>query len=293
MRRPNPIRVDDRLPPVVRGGIVAAWLAVVSASNCTQYDTDKADVETARAVFVVDTGAAPGAGARYASLEAALDAARERRRKEPSVPIRIEIGAGDHYLDAPLHIGPELSGTARAPTEITAVAGTSPRLLAGRRLELHWTPYRDGIYQAAVSGPVFDRLFVDGRPQVRARYPNLDPAATVLGGYAADALAPSRTARWRNPAGGVLHALHEGRWGGMHVPILGRDADGHLKLGAAVGNNRPSQPHQTYRYVENIFEELDAPGEWYLDGGKPGGAILYYQPPSGIDLSRVEVEAGA
>ena len=36
--------------------------------------------------------------------------------------------------------------------------------------------------------------------------------------------------------------------------------------------------HRTIRFVENIFEELDAPGEWFLDAKT---ATLYYYPPAG------------
>jgi len=43
------------------------------------------------------------------------------------------------------------------------------------------------------------------------------------------------------------------------------------------------------RYVvENVFEALDAPGEWYLD--KPTGT-LYYMPKDGEDMNTVEVIA--
>ena len=43
-------------------------------------------------------------------------------------------------------------------------------------------------------------------------------------------------------------------------------------------NNRPMGMHTEYRFVENIFEELDAPGEWYLDAKTH---TLYFYPPAG------------
>ncbi len=42
-------------------------------------------------------------------------------------------------------------------------------------------------------------------------------------------------------------------------------------------------------FIENVFEELDTPGEWYLDTEKN---ILYYKPAQGMDLSGAKVEAG-
>jgi hypothetical protein len=40
--------------------------------------------------------------------------------------------------------------------------------------------------------------------------------------------------------------------------------------------------------VENIFEELDAPGEWFLNAKTH---TLYFYPPAGLDLARATVEA--
>jgi hypothetical protein len=34
-------------------------------------------------------------------------------------------------------------------------------------------------------------------------------------------------------------------------------------------------------YVENVFEELDAPGEWFLDSRE---GKLYYMPEPGVDF---------
>jgi hypothetical protein len=40
--------------------------------------------------------------------------------------------------------------------------------------------------------------------------------------------------------------------------------------------------------VENIFEELDAPGEWFHDAKT---ATLYYRPAPGVDVRRATFEA--
>ena len=53
-------------------------------------------------------------------------------------------------------------------------------------------------------------------------------------------------------------------------------------------NNRPENGiHHKLRYVENIFEELDAEKEWYLDRDQN---ILYFMPKSGTDLQSANVE---
>jgi hypothetical protein len=224
----------------------------------------------------------------YDGISQALEAARTLRRKYPSAPLRIEIARGDYYENAPMRIGPELSGQERTPTEIVAAKiDVMPRIMAGRRLALQWRPYRDGIWQAAVTGAGFDQMYVDGRREVRARYPNMGVPRNRKSGYAADAISAQRVATWKSPTGGVLHAMHEKRWGDMEIPILGKDAAGRLLLGAAVGNNRPSPPSPNYRYVENIFEELDAPGEWFFNAAQ---STVYFFPQPGTDLAHARIE---
>ncbi|MGQ0834194.1 MAG: right-handed parallel beta-helix repeat-containing protein [Gammaproteobacteria bacterium] len=224
----------------------------------------------------------------HASLESAIAAALELRRKNTQAAIRIEVADGDYFLAAPVRIGPELSGSQGAPTMIVAASGARPRLLSGHPLRLRWLPHSKGILKAklepATAGqPLFDQFFVNGIRQIRARYPDYDARAAMLNGYAADAIAPERVRRWKTPAGAIVHAIHERRWGGMHIPVLGKNEDRTLRLGTAVGNNRPSLPHPEFRFVENVMEELDAPGEWYADAGT---SMIYFKPPRDLDVGR-------
>jgi hypothetical protein len=192
---------------------------------------------------------------------------------------RIELAEGEYSLSAPLLIDERLSGTPDKPLIITARAGARVTLSGARRLQgLNWVPWKNGIWRSKVGGATFQWLWQDDKRLVRARYPNYDPAILPLGGYAADAVSPERIARWRNPAGGVLHALHGGKWGGVHIPILGKDSAGKPIFGSSTGNNRDAPPHATFRFVENILEELDAPGEWYHDAKEQW---LYFKPSDG------------
>ncbi len=191
-----------------------------------------------------------------------------------------------------------------AGTEYRAATGEKVVISSNRKLELKWKPYRDGIWQAELGQQAFlhphlspeappqsrlqiDRLFVNGQQQRMARYPNFDPAIRHLGGFAADAISRERAARWSNPAGGYVHALHPGEWGGIHFVIKGKDKNGDVVLDGGRANNRGSGMHKQHRYVENIFEELDAPGEWFYDS-KTG--TLYFMPPEGLDLANATIE---
>ena len=215
------------------------------------------------------------------TFHAAQLAARELK-KQRSGELSVYFRAGTYYLPETVVFTPADSGAQEAPVVYTSYPGEHVVLSGGSRIEPHWTPYRDGILQTPVPpGTQTDQLFVNGKRQVLARYPNYEPNAKYLNGWAEDAISPERVKRWADPRGGYIHALHEYLWGSLHYEITGTDADGHLTYEGGWQTNRPAPMHKQYRYVENIFEELDAPGEWFLDRKKN---ILYYYPPKGLDL---------
>ena len=228
-----------------------------------------------------DTGTG-SANAPFQSVHAALEAARIQSGKgEKNNTIFLQDGT--YYLTRPLVLHPEDSNLT-----IKAFNPGKAIISGARPLQISWEPYRDGIMKASVPRNTrMDALFIDGKRQRMARYPNARGGKDIFDGYAADAVSPERIARWQHPETGFFHALHMSRWGGMHYRITGKDADGSVSLEGGWQNNRPSGPHQTYRFVENIFEELDTPGEWYLDEKE---SILYFYPETGVDLSRAKVE---
>ena len=207
------------------------------------------------------------------SLEAALLQARTDKRIR-----RIEFASGSYALAAPIVIDEVLSGTADEPFVLTAAPGARPLLSGATPLPaLRWERWKDGIWRARFAGASFQRLWLGQHMLVRARYPNLDRAHTGFGG-AADATSPERVARWRDPQGAVLHALHGYGWGGLQVAILGKKPDGSLDHGPQLANNRVMPPSDKDRYVENVLEELDAPGEWFHDRRE---GWLYVKPLAG------------
>ncbi|WP_457447830.1 right-handed parallel beta-helix repeat-containing protein [Roseateles sp. P5_E4] len=207
------------------------------------------------------------------SLETALQRARTDKRIH-----RIELAAGNYQLSAPIVIDEALSGTADEPFVLAAAPGAQPVLSGAMSLPaLRWEAWKDGIWRARLADASFQRLWLGQHALVRARYPNLDPANPGFGG-AADATSPERVARWRDPQGAVLHALHGYGWGGLQIPILGKKPDGSLDYGPQLANNRVMPPSDKDRYVENVLEELDAPGEWFHDRRE---GWLYFKPLAG------------
>jgi hypothetical protein len=230
--------------------------------------------------------AAPGTSAApLQSLAAAQRAARKIAGRES---VTVIIHGGTYYLPATLVYTAEDSGSLAAPASYRAAEGEAVVLSGGRRLVPTWTPHRDGILKAQLPADLhLDQLFVNGQRQPMARYPNFDPAVAHFSGYAADAFAPARAAHWSDPRGGFIHAMHRHEWGDFHYLITGKASDGSVTYEGGWQNNRRLGMHDRYRMVENIFEELDAPGEWFHD---PKTSTLYFLPPGGIDAAKAVFE---
>ena len=219
----------------------------------------------------------------FASLLRAQLAVREN-------PGTVLLRGGTYYLPATLVFTAQDSGTKAAPVIFQAYQNEQPVVSGGVKLEkLDWQPYTNGIFQTPVPADLqTEEIFVNGQRQILARYPNYDPTAKYFDGYASDAISPERVARWADPAGGYFHAMHPALWGDFTWRITGKDADGILTMEGGWQNNRGAAAHRQIRFVENIFEELDSPGEWFLNRKTH---TLYFYPPAGLDLKTAMVEA--
>ncbi len=242
------------------------------------------------AEFYVSPGgddASPGTWDRpFATIQRAQQAAEQTPKGEP---VTVYLRGGTYYLPQTPVFTAKDSGTQQTPVAYVAYGQERPVISGGVRLDLRWEPFRDGIMKATTpAGLATDQLFVNGFRQSMARYPNFDPAVRHFNGYAADAFSPARAARWSDPRGGFIHAMHAHEWGDFHYLITGKSPDNEVVYEGGWQNNRRMGMHKTYRMVENLFEELDAPGEWFHDAKTN---VLYFYPPDGLDLNQAVVEA--
>jgi membrane-associated protease RseP (regulator of RpoE activity) len=230
----------------------------------------------------------PGSQGRpVASLARARDLARPMVGKSA---VTVHVADGVYYLPETLTFSAADSGSEKNPVAYKADNEGGAVLSGGSGLDLKWTPYQNGIFQAKTpQGLEIDQLFINGKAQRMARYPNYDPEkkTDAYQGYAADAFSKERAANWADPAGGYIHAMHSVRWGGYHYRITGKDAEGNVTYEGGWQNNRQMGMHKDYRMVENIFEELDAPGEWFHNTMT---STLFYMPAAGTDLEDAKVE---
>lgn len=241
-------------------------------------------------IFVSPSGDDTAAGTANRPL-ATLGAARDQARRSGKLgkeSVTIHLADGTYFLRDTLVLGPEDSGSAEHPVTYRAQNEGKAVLSGGIPLKLDWKPWRDGILVAETPPEItIDQLFVDGTRQIHARYPNYNPElrSTPYRGAAADAFAPSRAARWKDPTGGVIHAMHAAHWGGYHYTITGKDAAHKVSYVGGWQNNRGGPMHPRDRMVEGILEELDAPGEWFHDRK---ARCLYFLPPKGLDAHGAE-----
>jgi hypothetical protein len=240
-------------------------------------------------IYVSPQGKDTNPGTPAAPLQTFAAAQQAARRLAGREPVTVTFADGTYYLPQTVVFTATDSGTATAPAVYRAAHERGAVLSGGVKLALTWKPYKDGIYQAQVPADLkTEEIFINGERQILARYPNFNPSAKYFDGYSRDALSKERASRWADPAGGYFHAMHPALWGDFTWLITGKDAQGEITKEGGWQNNRGGAVHNEIRFVENIFEELDAPGEWFLNRKTH---TLYFYPPANLDLASATIEA--
>jgi len=173
----------------------------------------------------------------------------------------------------------------------------------------------------------FDQLFINGKRQTRARWPKRDDSSPKdFSGYVRAVSAVPDTLPdpqpgpdddmtfscgaprgvvfdaatftkkpWRTPDEAVIHIFQAYHWGNLQWRIKRVDPDtrviwfgeGGQQIGAKYLDKPCEVNGDSWFYIDNVFEELDTPGEWYLDRA---GRTLYFMPPPGTDMDTALVE---
>jgi hypothetical protein len=194
----------------------------------------------------------------------ARDIARTLNR-DMTDDITVFVG-GSHHVARPIEFGPEDSGTNGYNIVYTAAPGEHPVISGGVRVE-GWTiaDSARNLWSAPAPEGLANThdLFVNGTPagRTRGRLPQVFAKSTA----GAAAPAPDPGAQWKNPGDVVFESPGPG----------------------AIWSERTGAPPF---FVQNAFELLGAPGEWYFD--RPARRI-YYTPRAGEDMAAADVEAAA
>lgn len=212
----------------------------------------------------------------------------------------VNVLSGTYYLDEPLVLTAEDSGAENAPIVYRGVGREKPVLRGGRVLK-GFRPYKGQVLQAdlaaaGLGGKRFRQLFFRGERMVLARYPNFDPGDPHGGTWAYVArvegdsnhreffYGEDETHQWAHPEEGEVAIFSGYDWAFSRVPIASHLPD-QRKIVLAANTWCPMRIGDRY-YVQGLFEELDTPGEWYLDARTD---TLYFWPPADIAESEVVV----
>jgi len=264
--------------------------------------------------------------APFATLNRARDALRELKAPEKlKVPTTVLVRAGTYYLPDGFALDASDSGTADAPITYRAFKNEQVILIGGLACG-EFSAHEGGIYKARIGTLAADQtarvLVFDGKRQELARYPNRDANDPHGGAWAyvdgerfsmyADSpdegdyhqenqhldfwqrniprltqtllMKPENVREWAHPEHGELSIFPRFNWEHYMPPIVGIDAEAReLQLGP--GCYYEIRPGDRY-FVRGLFEELDGPGEWYLD---PTEKMMYFWPPEPIQEKAVHL----
>jgi hypothetical protein len=243
-------------------------------------------------------------GTPIPTIDAALRQIRLMRQKaELKLPLTVWIRGGVYPVERPVTLSPEDSG----PITFAAYPGEQPVFDAGTHIT-GWTPQKVNgvdVWVADVSshlarrGP-FRSLFVNGERRPRSRLPKTGayrianvPGREVRAGLFAGSnvfqATPGEVRNWKNLEDVVIRVLHY--WTDERMPIQSLDE----KTGLVTSSRwsifslaEGFTGRWAEFWVENVFEALSEPGEWYLDR-KDGK--LYYVPKPGEATAATEVVA--
>ena len=298
----------------------ALLLALGSMSACKQVAPHAEDRDQAAlAFYVAVTGDDAAEGTKRAPL-ATLTAARDKIRALkkagplPAGGVTVFVRGGTYSLTHAFSLTEADAGTSNAPVVYRAYRGEKP-VLTGTRVVSRFTPFRGKIVKADLAAQgfknlAFRQLYFNRKRQTLARYPNFDPANPYFGGYAyVDGPLPrpggmyrdetndtatvlhcrAKDVRaWSHPETGEVSIFPRYNWMNDIVPIASANRDAReITLSRAVRTSGTAaiRPYDRY-YRRNLFEELDAPGEWFLDSERNA---LFFWPPEPLAEGSVRV----
>jgi len=217
----------------------------------------------------------------------------------------VQLAGGTYRLDAPLSFTTADSGSGGHRVVYRAAPGASPVISGGRQIT-GWTlsDASRNLWSAPVPAGLDTRqLYVNGVRAEVAQGPSPVALARTANdtGYTA---ANASMASWRNPGGiEFVFAGTAGAWEETRCRVAGISGttitmrqpcwDNSIYhstglSGHPSGTFSPLPSNAVPTRIENAFEQLDKPGQWYLDTSVHR---IYYLPTAGQNLASADVEA--
>lgn len=233
----------------------------------------------------------------YATITRARDAIRTLRQKGPIYyPVYVYLRGGLYQVNEPVVFTPEDSGNDSVPITYMAYRDESP-VISGGRIINGWTKGENGIWTTVIDEVktgnwYFNQIYVNGQFRKRAHTPNqglLRVNNYTKGDDRSFGFAPGQfNPAWKNIDD--IRVILYRNWNENFLPVQSIDTVKNIvtfKLGGGGFNDDFTTGFARY-IIDNIFEGLDSPGEWYLDRST---GLLSYIPFTDEDLPSVEVIA--
>ena len=296
-----------RISLILFGAALAAFAVPARLNALDLYvATNGRDTASGRA----PTMAQDGNAGPFATLTRARNEIRHLKAAGPlSESTTVNVRQGVYELPETFALEAPDSGTEAHPIVYRGYQNERPTLSGGRKIT-GFEPYQGAILKVDLStkapkAMAFKELYFDGKRQWPARYPNADPKHPISGGWAYADGDPipiyqdvpgenkhtllQRSAdvhSWSHPEDGEVFVFPRFNWWNNLVPI--KSVDRQARTITINGDaSYAIRPHDRY-YVSNLFEELDAPGEWFFDKRT---RILYFIPPETMNGKSVTVPA--
>ena len=264
----------------------------------------------------------------FATLERARAAIRTVKNNNhgvlPKGGIKVVIEPGDYRIERTFTLTDEDSGSVDAPIVYQGKVGVSARLRGGIHVR-HWRPISDAAVKGRLSPGVADsvleadlnvlglrdfgdatqlrkrpELFVNGIPQVLARWPNDGFVKTgdILGTNTFSVwgtikgckdgrfrFVEERPLSWLDEPDVRLYGYWFWDWYEEYQKVASIDPGQRSFVLAEPYSNYGYRKDQRY-YAVNVLRELDQPCEWYLDRRT---GFVYWLPPENVRPETAEV----
>jgi chitodextrinase len=274
---------ESVLSTVVAAGTALAMAAVLAPGAANAAPAPSSNIE----IYVAPTGSGPELGTQahpFRSLEAARTAV-QALNLGAKADIEVVLADGTYTLDQTFTLTDRDSGQNGHTITYRAAPKANPVISGGQRVT-GWTvsDASRNIYKTHVGDIDTRQLYVNGELATRARSgDNPGGFSKTATGYT---ITDTSLAGYRNQQN--IEVVSRWGWKLQRCPV-------ESIVGTTMTIQQPcwhnanlqqGQEIQNPTWLENAYELLDSPGEWYLD--KAAGD-LYYMPKTGQNLATATV----